>query len=76
MTLDLTTGIGTALLLVLFGALLLRGRFGKRPEAPRKADPAARWLQADVQSTPPARDSATRSGADDPGHPDGDGGSD
>jgi hypothetical protein len=67
MSLDLTIGLGTALVLVLLAVLLLRGRFGKRPDRPRRQDPAERWLHSDTSSTPPASDSASRSDADDPG---------
>jgi hypothetical protein len=72
MSLNLTIGLGTALALIVLAALLLRGRFGKRPERPRRQDPAERWLHTDTSQTPPARDNASRSDADDPGG-DGDG---
>lgn len=70
---DLTIGLGTAIALVVLAALLLRGRFGRRPDAPRKADPAERWLKSDTTETPPGRDGANPPAADDPGRPDGDG---
>ena len=73
MSIDLTIGIGTALVLIVLAALLLRGRFGHRPESPRKADPAERWLHADTAETPPSRDTPSRAQADDPADPDGDG---
>lgn len=73
MTSELTIGIGTALALVVLGALLLSGRFGKRSESSRKADPATRWLSSDPTETPPSRDSPSRARADDPSDADSDG---
>jgi hypothetical protein len=75
-TLDFTIGLGTALLVAVLALLLLRGRFGKRAEAPRSADPAERWLRSDTTETPPTRDGANPSTADDPGQPGGDGNGD
>lgn len=57
---ELTIGLGTALVLIVLAALLLRGRFGRRPERPRKGDPAAFWLQGEAPDTPPARDMPSR----------------
>jgi hypothetical protein len=70
---DFTISLGTALLIAVIALILLRGRFGHRPESPRKADPAERWLHAETTETPPSRDTPSRAQADDPGDPDGDG---
>jgi hypothetical protein len=79
---DFTIGLGTAILVAVLALILLRGRFGRRPESLRAdrlrpdrlphADPAERWLHGETTPTPPPRDTATRSDADDPGDPDGD----
>lgn len=77
MGIDLTIGLGTLVILVVVGALLLQARFGRRSERPKRADPAERWMHGQTESTPANRDKpaaeqnddADRDGDADSGHP-------
>jgi hypothetical protein len=66
-------GLGTAVLIGVIAALLLRGRFGAQPRRPGEGDPSTVWLKGDRTETPPERDMATHGNADDPSGPDSDG---
>lgn len=69
----LVIGLGTAVLIGVIAALLLRGRFGARPRRPGEGDPSAVWLKGERTETPPERDVATHGNADDPSGPASDG---
>jgi hypothetical protein len=66
-------GLGTAVLVLVIAALLLRGRFGRREMRDGKGDPAAVWLRGERSETPLERDTATAARADDPTGPDAEG---
>ena len=66
-------GLGTAVLVIVIAVLLWHGRFGRRTRRTGAGDPAAVWLHGVRTETPPERDTASRSQADDPTDTDPDG---
>ncbi len=53
------------MLLAVVAVLLVQARFTKRVEAPRKGDPAMRWLHGKTESTPSERDKPGQDGTGD-----------